>query len=153
MTEDNWTDRIAAERMRVDQQFESRIEGSSFNRQQWGLVMTAVEFEIENPQDPETARMVADTSKLSSVMAQVEEIGNRGPAMGGGGGSSGSTTSSGGGLLGKLSDALGLGGDDSGENPLRGEAETLAGEYAEQLQAQLEERGRWDGICEQAAAG
>jgi len=53
---DDWTDRIAGERMAVDKQFADRVEGSSFSNQQWGLVMTAVEFEIEEPASPPRPR-------------------------------------------------------------------------------------------------
>lgn len=143
MTEDNWTDRIAAERMRVDRQFEDRVASSSFSRQQWGLVMTAVEFDIENPEDPEQATLRADTSKLSSVMSQVEDIGKRGGGMGGGGGHSSSGSS--GGLFSAVTSALGLGG--GGNSQLEAEAEDLTAEYAKQLQKQLEDRDRWETVC------
>lgn len=155
MSDDSWTDRIASARMRVDQQFEDRIAASSFNRQQWGLVMTAVDFDIENPEDPEQARLVADTSSLSSVMSQVEEVGKRGGGMGGGmggrggGGGSGGSGSSGG-IFGAVADALGIGGG-GGASPLRKEAEELTAEYAEELQKQLEDRGRWESICADAS--
>jgi hypothetical protein len=150
MSDDSWTDRIASARMRVDQRFEDRIAASSFNRQQWGLVMTAVNFDIENAGDPEQARLVADTDNLSSVMSQVEEVGKRGGGMGGGmggrggGGSSGSGGSSGG-IFGTVADALGIGGG-GGNSALREEAEELTAEYAEELQKQLEDRGRWQSI-------
>lgn len=151
MAENSWTDRIAAERMRVDQHFEDRVTGSSFSRQQWGLVMTAVEFEIENPEDPEQARLIADTSKLSSVMSQVEEVGNRGGGMGGAPSSGGS--SGGGGILSSVTSALGLGGGGGGGNDaLTQEATELAEEYASKLQERLEDRGRWEAICEQASS-
>lgn len=153
MSEDSWTDRIAAERMRVDQQFEGRIESSSFSRQQWGLVMTATQFEIENPDDPERARLVADTSSLSSVMSEIERMGEQGGggmgAMGGGGGGGGSSS---GGILSSITDALPFGGGGgSGESPLMQEGAELASEYATQLQERLEERGRWKAICKQAS--
>ena len=138
MSEDSWTDRIAAERMRVDREFEDRVAASSFSRQQWGLVMTAVEFDVEGADEPETARMVADGSSLPSVMSQIEQMGEgRGSTMGGGGGG-------GGGFLGSVTDALGLGG---GNSALQEEAEELADEYAAELQERLEDRGRWEDIC------
>jgi aryl-alcohol dehydrogenase-like predicted oxidoreductase len=55
---DKWTDMLAGARMQVDQQFQSRLERSEFTNQEWGLVMTAVEFEIQNADDPENARAV-----------------------------------------------------------------------------------------------
>jgi hypothetical protein len=103
--------------------------------------MTAVEFDVEGADDPETASMVADTSKLSSVMGQIEQMDEgRGSTMGGGSGGGGG----GGGFLGSVTDALGLGG---GNSALQEEAEELAGEYAEALQDRLEDRGRWEEIC------
>lgn len=137
---------LAAERMRVDRQFEDRVQSSSFTRQQWGLVMTAVEFDIENPTDPETAQLVADTSKLSSVMPQIEQMEQGGRGTGGATGSGGG----GGGLLSKLASVL-PGGGGSGSGKRQREAESLAEEYAKKLQERLEKRDRWQSIREQAA--
>lgn len=145
MANNSWSDMIAAERMRVDQQFEDRISSSSFSRQQWGLVMTAVEFDVENPEDPERATLIADTSKLSSVMPQIKEMDK-------GGGMSGTTrgrsSGGGGGFLSKITDALSLGGGSGGKQ--QQEAEELAAEYADKLQQRLEKRDRWQSVCEQA---
>lgn len=146
MADNNWTDLIAAERMSVDQRFEDRVEGSSFSRQQWGLVMTAVEFDIEGADDPSTARIMADTSKLSSVMSEVENLDSQGGGMAPGGGDDS------GGLLGGLTDALPFGGGGGGGDELTREAEELTQAYADELQDHLEERGRWESICEQAAS-
>ncbi|MFB6189036.1 MAG: DUF5799 family protein [Halapricum sp.] len=151
MSDNNWTDMIAGERMQVDQEFEDRLTASSFSRQQWGLVMTAVEFEIENPDDPASARLYADTSKLSSVMSRIEQLGEQGGSMGGLSPEP-STGGSGGGLLSKLTSALSLGGGGGG-GKLQAEAEELAEEYAEELQNRLKNRGRWKTICAQAAGG
>ncbi|MFC6973593.1 DUF5799 family protein [Halomicroarcula sp. GCM10025709] len=149
MSDSNWTDRIAAERMQVDQQFNDQVEVSSFSSQQWGLVMTAVEFEIENADDPESARIVANTSKLPSIMPELDRIEQQ-SAMGGapGGGSGGSGGSGGGGLFSGVKDALGLGG--GGNDDRIEEAAELAQKYAEELQEQLESNGRWDSVREQA---
>ncbi|QSG05507.1 DUF5799 family protein [Halapricum desulfuricans] len=146
MSDNSWRDMLAAERMRVDREFEDRVQSSSFSRQQWGLVMTAVEFDIENPSDPETAQLIADTSSLPSVMSQIEQMdgGGMSGAAGGTGGTAG-----GGGLLSKLAGLLSGGGSGGGER--QREAEALAEEYAGQLQERLEKRDRWQGVCEQAA--
>ncbi|MFB6074743.1 MAG: DUF5799 family protein [Haloarculaceae archaeon] len=136
----DWTSAVAAERMEVDREFGGRIDASEFSRQQWGLVMTAVEFEIENPDDPEAARIVADTENLPAIMPQLDRIekasAGPGPSGGGSGGSDG-------GLLGGVKDALGLGG---GEDPRRETAAELAQEYADELQEKLEEKGRWESV-------
>jgi hypothetical protein len=147
MSDSDWTDRIAGERMAVDQRFNEHVKASSFSSQQWGLVMTAVEFEIESPGDPDAARIVANTSKLSSVMPEMERVANQSP-MGGPGGDSGG--SGGGGLLSGVKDALGFGGSGGGNKQQEEEAARLAQEYAEQLQEKLESNGRWQSVCEQA---
>jgi len=149
MADSDWTDMLAAERMRVDRKFEDQLEASSFSRQQWGLVMTAVEFEIDDPEDPDTASLRADTSKLSSVMAEIKNLGERGGGMTSpsGGGSAGS-----GGGGGILSTIAGLFGGGGGGGALQNEAEELAADYTETLQEHLEKRGRWATICEQAAS-
>lgn len=144
---DDWTSAIAAERMELDTEFSDRVEASSFSNQQWNLVMTALEFEIEGADDPETAEVVADTSSLSTIMPELDRIANQGPMGGGGGG--GSSSGSGGGLLGGVKDALGLGG--GGEDERLEEAENLAGQYAELLQEKLETNGRWAAVCDRAA--
>jgi hypothetical protein len=147
MSEGNWTDRIAAERMQVDQQFNDQVEVSSFSSQQWGLVMTAVEFEIENASDPDSARIVADTSKLPSIMPELDRIEQQ-SAMGGAPEKGGGSGGGGGGIFSGVKDALGLGG--GGDDERMDEAAELAQKYAEQLQEQLESNGRWKAVCEQA---
>jgi len=148
MTDSDWTSRIAGERMAVDKQFSDRVEASSFSNQQWGLVMTAVEFEITDPGDPETARLVADTSKLGSIMPELDRVGNQNPMAAGG--DSGPSESSAGGLLDGVKSLLGLTGGDS-DDERTDEAEELAQAYAEELQSQLESNGRWKAVCEQAS--
>ena len=146
MSDTKWTNRIAGERMSVDRQFSEYVEASSFSNQQWGLVMTAVEFEIENPEDPDEARIVANTSKLPSIMPEMDRIENQGPMGGGGGGSGGG----GGGLFSGVKSALGLGGGGGGDDRMD-EAAELAQQYAEELQEELESKGRWASICETAS--
>ncbi|WP_254271429.1 DUF5799 family protein [Haloarcula marina] len=147
MSDSHWTNRIAGERMQVDQLFNDQVEASSFSSQQWGLVMTAVEFEIENPEDPDEARIVANTSKLPSILPELDRIEQQsgmGQAAGGGSGGSG------GGFLSGVKDALGLGGG-GGSDERKSEAEELTQRYAEKLQEKLESNGRWRSVCEQAA--
>jgi len=146
---DHWTDRIVGDRMTVDQQFTDRVESSQFSRQQWGMVMTAIEFEIEHPSDEEAATLVADTSALPSVVPELDSIEDH--PMGGPGGSDG--VGGGAGVLGGIKDALGLGGggDDDLDEERMAAAERLAEEYAAELQAHLEETGRWSEIRAAAA--
>ncbi|GAD53358.1 hypothetical protein MBEHAL_2118 [Halarchaeum acidiphilum MH1-52-1] len=141
----DWKDRVVGERMRVDDEFGEQIEASSFSRQQWGLIMTAVEFRIENPGDPENARLTVDTGKLPQVMSEIDNVEKQMASMGAGGGGS---TSSGEGFLGGVKRALGFGG---GEDERYEEAEALVREYAELLQERLEENGRWSEACRVAA--
>ncbi|QCC52785.1 DUF5799 family protein [Halapricum salinum] len=151
MSDSDWTDMLAAERMRVDRKFEDQLEASSFSRQQWGLVMTAADFEIDGPENPKEATLRADTSKLSSVMSEIKNLDKRGGGMASpsGGGRAGGSGSGGGGILGKIAGLFGGGGGGGGA--LQHEAEELAAEYTEKLQSHLEKRGRWETICEQAA--
>jgi len=149
--DNEWKDKLAGARMQVDQQFNDRVLNSEFTNQQWGLVMTAVEFEIENPENPETAEMVANTEKLDQILPELDKVeqgmGAAGPGGGGGG-------DSGGGILDTISNLLsGSGGGSGGVDAERRDAATaLTGEYATELQKYLEKQGRWVDICESAAA-
>jgi hypothetical protein len=150
MTERGWQDLVVGDRMAVDQEFAQRVSDSEFTRQEWGLIMTAVEFEIENPGDAEQARVVADTSKVEQVMPELENVRNQMNAMGGAGGGGGQ--SGGGGIFGSVKDALGLGGGGgSGVDQNRLDAATrLAEEYAGELQQRLESQGKWAQVREAA---
>lgn len=140
MSDGSWTERIAAERMQTDQEFTDRVAASPLSSQQWGLVMTAVEFDIDGPEDPETAELVIDASKLPSVMDEIRNIGDRQPGAA-------PASGSGGGFLDSLAGALGVG---EADDELRETAEELAEAYATELQARLEERRRWAEVCELA---
>jgi len=152
-TEYTWRDQMVGERMAVDQEFSGRIADSELSNQEWGMIMTAVSFEIENSADPEKARLVADTSKVEHVIPEMEKLqdasgmGMPGGAAGGSRGSGGS-----GGFLGSVKDALGLGGDDDGtDDEVLARADALTREYAGKLQTRLEDNGKWTGIRKQAA--
>ncbi|MCH7661416.1 MAG: hypothetical protein IH933_12825, partial [Euryarchaeota archaeon] len=67
MSRQPWMDRIVGDRMAVDREFTERVNGSRFSSQQWGLIMTATEFEIRNPEEPEQAELVANTEKLPQI--------------------------------------------------------------------------------------
>jgi hypothetical protein len=149
MTND-WQDHLAGARMRVDQQFEQRVRDSRFSSQEWGLIMTAVEFEVRSADDPDSARLVADTDKLGAV---VPELGKIQEEMGGA--ARPPSGSSGGGLFGRLRQYLGGLTGDSGPEGSSDEqleaARSLADDYAVELQAYLEEQGRWTDVCALAA--
>ncbi|MFC5134864.1 MULTISPECIES: DUF5799 family protein [Haloferacaceae] len=141
-----WTDAIVGERMTVDNEFNDRVMASRFSSQEWGLIMTATEFEIENSEDPDAARIVADTSSLPAIMPELENVRSQVAAMGGGsdGGRSGG---SGGGIVDSIKGALGLGGGGGGPSDEELEAaERLVQEYADELQAHLEEVGKWEQV-------
>lgn len=146
-----WTDQIIGERMELDQDFSQQVDESQFSRQQWGLIMTATEFDIEDPGDAENARLVADTSALPSVMPELDRVGSQsGMAAMGDAGSDG-TDDSGGGFLSDVANALGLGGGEAEQGPGYSESELQAAEeltqqYASELQERLEERGKWDAV-------
>lgn len=145
MTRD-WTDRIVGARMSVDSDFSSRIDNSQFSRQEWGLIMTAVEFRIEHAEDPGRARLVADTSRIEDIMPEVERAAEMQGQMGGRGGNDPSR----GGVLGSLRDALGFGGDAGTRgsvDPNRVAAATsLVEAYTTELQSYLEKQDRWEEV-------
>ncbi|RBI64384.1 hypothetical protein DMJ13_07855 [halophilic archaeon] len=139
MPSQEWTDMIVGDRMAVDREFSQRVTDSEFSRQEWGLVMTAVEFDIEHPGDDERAKLVADTSKVEQVMPEMESIQSQMNAMGGGQQRKESR-----GIFSSVKDALGLGGGGSGVDQDRlAAAERLAQEYADELQERLESQGKW----------
>ena len=127
-----WTDAIVGERMTVDNQFNERVAASRFSSQEWGLIMTAIDFEIENADDPEEARVVAEN--LRSQMA-----GMGGAPAGDAGGSSG-------GVVDAIKGALGLGGGGGAADEELEAAERLVQEYADELQAHLEDVGKWEQV-------
>lgn len=149
MSRKPWEERIVGERMAADDRFTEQVTASRFSRQQWGLVMTAVEFDVEHADDEERARLVADTSKLPHVMPELDKLEERMNAMAGGAGGGGG--SGGGGLVDAVKGALGLGGGGADAEQLSA-AEELTQAYADELQSLLEERGRWDEIRSAAAA-
>ncbi len=142
MSGSDWTDAIVGERMAVDQQFSSEVHESSFSNQEWGLIMTAAEFEIENADDVDAARIIPDTSKVAPIMTEVEQMDQRmgaGPARPSGGDGTG--------IISAVKDALGLGGGDTGSDAERvAAAEDLLQRYADTLQTHLEEKGRWEQV-------
>ncbi|EMA44677.1 DUF5799 family protein [Halococcus saccharolyticus] len=145
MSDREWSDRIAGDRMAVDQEFASTVENSQFSRQQWGLIMTAVEFEVEQSTGGED-RLVANTDNLPHIMPELDNVGG---GMGGMGamGDEGSGGSDDGGVFGSIKSALGMGGGDGGTDQERiDDAERLTQRYADELQQRLEERGKWDDI-------
>ncbi|WP_121821378.1 DUF5799 family protein [Halostella salina] len=147
MTDSEWTDRIVGDRMTVDQEFSTQVRNSQFSNQEWGMIMTAVELEIEDADDPDAARIVADTSKIDQVLPAIDESRSQMNQMGGAGG--GGSGSSGGGIVDGIKDALGLGGGgggDDGDDGRERAAASLAQAYAEELQSHLEQKGKWEQI-------
>ncbi|AGN00105.1 hypothetical protein L593_00750 [Salinarchaeum sp. Harcht-Bsk1] len=155
-----WTDQFVGDRMAVDREFTERVAASEFSSQEWGTIMTAVEFEIEDPESPEQARVVADTSKVDQVLPAIESM-REGMGMGGAPGAGGGGTNadgreggagSGSGLFGSIKDSLGLGGGGDEADHRAESAAALAEEYAQRFQEHLEEHGKWTRACEVAAA-
>lgn len=150
MSETDWTDRIVGERMTVDREFSSRIAGSRFSNQEWSLIMTATEFEIEHPDDPERARIVANTEKVEQILPELENVRSQVGAMGGAPGPE-SEGGSGGGIVDSIKGALGMGGGGGSSDAEREAAEELTREYARELQSELESKGRWESVRQAAA--
>ncbi|MCL9817242.1 DUF5799 family protein [Natronocalculus amylovorans] len=144
MSNSNWTDAIVGDRMAVDRQFNEQVHQSQFSSQQWGLIMTATEFEIEHADDPEEARIVANTEKLKHIMPELDTIQSQMAAMGGAGGSS---TKSSGGIVSSIKNALGLGSSSDGvDDEQLAAAKQLTQAYADLLQSHLEEKGTWEQV-------
>lgn len=147
----NWTDSIVGDRMTVDREFNDRVQASQFSGQEWGLIMTATEFEIENADDEDEARIVANTEKLPQIMPELENIRSQMGAMGGapkesgGGGGSGAGGGDGG-LFGSIKRAFGLGGSGGSDDQRLEAAERLTQEYADALQQHLESKGKWNQV-------
>ena len=149
MGNSDWTDRIVGARMKVDQEFSERVQTSEFSSQEWGMIMTAVELEIESPDTPDEARVVANTEKVPQVMPALDDVRDQMGAMGGA--PSGSSGSSGGGIIDSILGVFGMGGDGGGDAERIEAAENLAQEYAERLQSHLESKGQWTTACSAAA--
>ena len=150
MSDREWSDRIAGDRMAVDQEFASAVENSRFSRQQWGLIMTAVEFEVDTSAAGED-RLVANTDNLPHVMPELDDVGGGMSGMGAMGGEGSGGSDGGGGVFGSVKRALGLGGGGGTDRERLDAAERLTQRYADELQQRLEERGKWDDI--RASAG
>jgi hypothetical protein len=111
--------------------------------------MTAVEFDITNPQEPSAAEMTANTENVEQILPELENL-PQGMAR-----PDGSTGSESGGIVDSLKGILGFDSSDANgsgvdEDKLTAATE-LVEEYAMQLQSHLKEQGRWDEICAAAA--
>jgi len=142
----DWTDSIVGDRMTVDREFNDRVETSRFTSQEWGLIMTATDLEIENADDPERARIVANTEKLPQIMPELDNVRSQMAQMGGAPGDD-SGSGSGGGIVDSLKGALGLGNGTGGSEQERLDAaERLTQAYADALQAHLESKNKWEQV-------
>ncbi len=130
--------------MTVDREFNDRVENSRFTSQEWGLIMTATELEIEHAGDPERARIVADTEKLPQIMPELDNVRSQMAQMGG---APGEDSDSGGGIVDSLKGALGLGNGTGGNDQERLDAaERLTQAYADALQDHLESKNKWEQV-------
>jgi len=147
----DWTNRLAGARMQVDQQFQDRVAESQFSNQQWGLIMTAVEWEVENPEDDEAARLVADTSNFGDVIPELDRIEQQvGPGADPEGIEDSNPLRR---AMRKVANSVSLSNAGGGSNQEKLEdAAALVQDYAEQLQAFLERQDRWAEIRQAAAA-
>ena len=142
----DWTDSIVGDRMSVDREFNDRIAASRFSSQEWGLIMTATEFEIEHPDDPDRARIVADTDKLPQMMPELERVRSQVGAMGGATDDGDGGGGGGGGLIDSIKGAFGLGDGGGADRERLEAAERLTQEYADELQSRLESKGKWEQV-------
>ena len=139
-----WRDMLVGDRMAVDQAFTDRVQGSEFSNQEWGLIMTATELDIEHADDPEAARLVADTAAVESIMPELAAIRSRSTPMAGGADSGGDP-----GIVDSIKGALGFSNDDDGVDEEKlAAAEALAQEYADELQQHLEANDAFEAVRE-----
>jgi hypothetical protein len=136
--------------MQVDQQFSDQVRASEFTSQQWGLIMTAVEFEIDDPGDPEQATLVANTDNVETIMPELDAIERQTAGMGAGGGRSRST-GTGSSLFGRIRSYFSSGSDDGVDAEQYEQAVALVDQYTTQLQALLRDEDRWQELCDAAA--
>ncbi len=143
----HWTDSIVGDRMAVDQQFTDRVQASQFSSQEWGLIMTATELEIENAENPEAARIVANTENVESILPELENIRTQMQSMSGTPSGSASGGTNAGGLFASIKRTLGIGGGgtNDGVDPEQLDAaEQLTQAYADALQEHLESNGTFE---------
>ena len=136
----DWNDHVVGDRMAVDQEFSGRVQASSFSSQEWGLIMTATEFEIRDP-GTDRAQIVANTENLPQMMPELENVRKQMPTGGGD-----EQRDSSGGMIDNLKDAIGLGGGDDVDQERLEAAQQLTQEYADEFQAHLEEHGKWERV-------
>ena len=79
----HWTDSIIGERMAVDQAFADRVRASQFSNAEWDLIMTATTLEMTNAEDPEAARIVANTDNVAGVIPELDTIRSQTAALAG----------------------------------------------------------------------
>jgi hypothetical protein len=140
----DWTDSIVGDRMTVDREFNDRVANSEFSSQEWGLIMTATELDIEHADDPERARIVADTEKLPQIMPELENVRSQMSQMGSApGGDAGSSSD---GIVDSLKGALGLGSTGGVDEDRVEAAEKLTQAYADALQSHLESKNKWEQV-------
>jgi len=139
-----WQDLLVGDRMAVDQAFTDRVQESEFTNQEWGLIMTATELDIEHADDPEAARLVADTEAVASILPELEAVRSQGGPMAMGDASDDDSP----GVVESIKGALGLdtGDDDGIDREQLAAAESLAHAYAEELQHHLESNGDFERI-------
>lgn len=144
----DWNDHVVGDRMAVDQEFNSRVQGSSFTNQEWSLIMTATEFEIEAP-GSDRARIVANTEKLPQMMPELDNVRKQMPTPA----DQREKNSSVSGVVQNIRDALGLGSSDEVDEERLAEARSLTQEYATEFQRHLEQQGKWERVQELSAEG
>lgn len=138
-----WREAITGARMLVDEAFVDEVDASTFSRQQWGLIMTAVTLRIHRPEEPSAATLYADTEALDGMMDDIQRV----PELTPGGDADREDK----GIIAAFLSALDVGGDDERRQELHTEAERLAEAYATDLQTYLEDEERWEEICAMAA--
>ncbi|MFB6311567.1 MAG: DUF5799 family protein [Salinirussus sp.] len=142
----DWTDKLARARITVDKEFYEDIERSQFTEQEWGLIMTAVEWRVHNASDPQTARLVADTSKVKDILPQLREIRTRVEEAQRGVQRPRTLADGFTGWINGFVEMLGNVLSDEARDARLDDAEQLANKYALRVQEHLEDKGRWEEV-------
>lgn len=132
---------LIGHRMNADKVFASRVAESRFSRAEWDLIMSIVEFEIDDPSDPETAKLLPVTDDLDDALAATDEIPTVNASDPYSAGSPQSES-----FLDRLTNWIGR---FSLDDERREKATVLVNEYAATLQGQLRQRDVWDELCEE----
>lgn len=138
------SDRLIGYRMNADKDFADRVRESSFTSSEWELLMSVVSFEIDGPEDPDSAELRPELEGLDQAIDAMSELPDANPYEQ----APSSTSSAFGELFAGLKGLLDRGGDRTDQ---RQEATSLITEYTAFLEGLIREREAWADLCDEVA--